>query len=60
MLFLEIVKQKLDFDLEFAKQKRKHISRKSAVHSTLITTFGLKRNKYSGAFTNVVTMDELF
>ena len=26
----------------------------------LITTFGLFRNKYSGVFTNVVTLDELF
>ncbi|MBO4396353.1 MAG: ATP-binding protein [Eubacterium sp.] len=39
---------------------RKNISRKSAIHSTLITTFGLKRNKYAGAFTNVLTMEELF
>ena len=35
-------------------------SRKTSVQSTLITTFGLKRNEYSGAFTNVITMDELF
>lgn len=32
----------------------------SAVHSTLITTFGLAHNKYSGVFTNVITMEELF
>ncbi|MBQ7568717.1 ATP-binding protein [bacterium] len=37
-----------------------HVSRKISVHSTLITTFGLKRNEYSGAFTNVVTLDDLF
>lgn len=31
-----------------------------SVHNTLITTFGLKRNKYSGVFTNVITLDDLF
>ena len=38
----------------------RHISPKSVVHSTLITTFGLTHNEYSGAFTNVVTLDDLF
>ena len=33
---------------------------KASVHSTLITTYGLVRNEYSGAFTDVVTMDDLF
>ncbi|MCR5783558.1 MAG: ATP-binding protein [Clostridia bacterium] len=36
------------------------ISPKSVVHTTLITTFGLKRNEYSGVFTNVITMEDLF
>ena len=36
------------------------ISPKAVVHSTLVTTFGLKRNGYSGAFANVVTLDDLF
>ena len=31
-----------------------------AVHSTLITTYGLKYNEYSGDFDNVITMDDLF
>jgi hypothetical protein len=35
-------------------------AKNTAVHNTLITTFGLKSNKYSGAFTNTVTMDDLF
>lgn len=39
---------------------RKMVSPKYAIRSTLITTFGLKQNEYSGAFTNVVTMDDLF
>lgn len=36
------------------------VSPKISVHSTLITTFGLTLNEYSGAFTNVVTLDDLF
>lgn len=37
-----------------------HIPRKMAIHSTLITTYGLTHNEYSGDFINVVTMDDLF
>jgi len=36
------------------------IKKGRAVHSTLITTYGLKYNEYSGDFDNVVTMDDLF
>ena len=36
------------------------VLKKTSVHSTLITTFGLKRNEYSGIFTNVLTLDDLF
>lgn len=36
------------------------ISPKMAIHSTLITTFGLKYNEYSGDFVNVIDMDALF
>lgn len=36
------------------------ISPKYAIHSTLITTFGLVHNEYSGIFTNVITLDDLF
>ena len=36
------------------------VSRKIAIHSTLITTYGLKHNEYSGDFIHVVTMDDLF
>ena len=39
---------------------RKMVSPKYAIHNTLITTFGLKQNEYSGVFTNVVTLDDLF
>lgn len=33
---------------------------KAVVRSTLVTTYGLAHNEYSGAFSNVVTMDDLF
>lgn len=33
---------------------------KVSIHNTLITTYGLKKNEYSGIFTKVVTMDDLF
>lgn len=36
------------------------VSQKAAIHSTLITTFGLLHNEYSGVFTNVITLDDLF
>ena len=36
------------------------ISPKMAIHSTLITTFGLKYNEYSGDFVRVVNMNDLF
>ena len=37
-----------------------HLSPKMAVHQTLISTFGLNKNEYSGVFTQVITMDDLF
>lgn len=36
------------------------IPRKMSIHSTLITTYGLTYNEYSGDFINVVTLDDLF
>ncbi len=36
------------------------IPRRKSVHCTLITTFGLTHNEYSGDFQQVVTMDALF
>jgi hypothetical protein len=38
---------------------RELVSPKISIYSTLITTFGLKHNEYSGVFTNVITMDDL-
>lgn len=36
------------------------IPKRKAIHSTLITTFGLKHNEYSGDFQQVLTLDALF
>ena len=36
------------------------VSPKVSIYNTLITTFGLKHNEYSGDFVQVVTLDELF
>lgn len=38
----------------------KELSPRIAIHNTLITTFGLTYNEYSGVFTNVITLDDLF
>ena len=39
---------------------QKHIPKKCAIRSTLITTYGLKENEYKWDFANVITMDDLF
>ena len=36
------------------------VPKKTAIHSTLITTFGLIYNEYSGVFEHVITLDDLF
>lgn len=38
----------------------KELPAKMVVRNTLITTFDLKRNEYSGVFTNVILMDDFF
>ena len=38
----------------------KYLKRKNVIHNTLITTYGLTYNEYSGVFTNVITLDDLF
>ena len=38
----------------------RYLSPKVTIYNTLITTYGLKRNEYSGIFNQVVTMDDLF
>ena len=37
-----------------------HLSRKQTIHSTLITTYGLTYNEYSGDFQQIITLDDLF
>ena len=36
------------------------VPKRTTVHGTLITTYGLRYNEYSGDFVSVVTMDDLF
>ena len=36
------------------------IPKRKAIHTTLITTFGLTYNEYSGIFTNTILLDDLF
>ena len=38
----------------------KEIPQKFSIYNTLITTFGLRYNEYSGIFVNVITLDDLF
>lgn len=38
----------------------KEISPKVSIHNTLITTFGLSYNEYSGIFSKVITLEDLF
>ena len=37
-----------------------HISRKTAIQSTLITTYGLVHNEYASDFVHTITLDDLF
>ncbi|MCR5099476.1 MAG: ATP-binding protein [Lachnospiraceae bacterium] len=36
------------------------IPKKSAIHNTLVTTYGIKNNEYRWSFDNVITLEELF
>lgn len=42
------------------KSLSERIAKRQIIHSTLVTTYGLKYNEYSGAFQKVVKMDDLF
>jgi AAA+ ATPase superfamily predicted ATPase len=37
-----------------------HLSRKTAIHPILITTYGLEYNEYSSDFMHTITLDDLF
>ena len=52
-------------DYHFTLEKRKHllsdlVSKKTSIHNTLITTYGVKHNEYFGDFIHVVVLDDLF
>lgn len=52
-----------EYHLDLDRRKRllqEMIPRKAVVHSTLITTFGIKRSGYFGDFVSVISMDDLF
>lgn len=58
-----------DFTVNAAYQRRlsnreaiiqKMISRRQVIHHTLITTYGLTQNEYSGVFSKVITLEDLF
>ena len=52
-----------DYYLKLLKRQTiltENVSSKVAIHSTLITTFGLIQNEHSGAFSNVIVLDDLF
>jgi len=51
------------YDLTLRKRRttlQEFIPKKCAIHSTLITTFGLKENEYMWDFDNVITLEDLF
>ncbi len=55
----------VDKEYHLVLERRKKLLReiipvKSVVHNTLITTYGLKHNEYSGDFVNVIKIDDLF
>ena len=52
-----------DYHLTLVRRRnmlREMIPKRATVHSTLITTYGLKHNEYYGDFIRIVTMDDLF
>lgn len=46
--------------LKRVEDLKKELPLKFTIHPTLVTTFGLKYNEYSGTFQNVVTIDDFF
>ena len=52
-----------DYHLLLERRKaliKEKIPKKATVHSTLITTFGIRKSEYFSDFASVVTMDQLF
>ena len=52
-----------DYDAELRRKTERFIEEticKKSVHLSLVTTYGLAMNMYSGRFQSVITMDDLF
>lgn len=52
-----------DYDLKLRQRLglvEQKIKRRQTIHTVLVTTFGLERNKYSSVISNVITLDDLF
>lgn len=52
-----------NYDIKLRNRRtvlQKYIPKKCAIHSTLITTYGLKENEYRWDFENVITIEEFF
>ena len=64
---MKFVGSEFEVDNDYEKKLRHrlqwmldHINRKQSLQMTLVTTFGLKYGYHSGAFQQVVTLDQLF
>ena len=64
---MKFVSDEFSVDNEYDTELRRKVKRfiedtscKKSVHLSLVTTYGRARNKYSGRFQSVVTMDDLF
>ena len=52
-----------DYHFTLVRRKnllREHVPKKTAIHTTLITTYGLQQNEYAGDMIRTITMDDLF
>ena len=52
-----------DYDLLLKNRQTvlyENLPKKSTIHNTLVTTYGIKNNEYKWSFENVITMDDLF
>ena len=47
-------------DLNIKRKDVEQFPPKYVVHSTLVTTYGLRKNEYQDAFQQCITMDDLF
>ena len=55
----------VDKDYHFALVRRRNlllekVPKRAAIHNTLITTYGLKRNEYYSDFVQTITINDLF